>query len=412
MSKRTEDTFVLKLVNVALRIGGMGSKFLIFTLMSKYLEGNVFGDYSLIISIITILIFVLGLDFYNFSIRDILATSSLIEVRSKIYTTFVVYGFIYVFFIFCAYKLFSSIEYIKPYKWLIILLCITEHLSQEIYRLLIGFKKVLLANILLFVRTMGWSLIIFYYVIVNIEITLDLIFKLWLGTNLLTIFYVVINQCFKNYKYFKEIKLDFSWVKKGLRVCYLFFIATIALKSIEYANRFIVDYYLGKELAGIFTFYSSISILITVYINTMVLSYELPLLISFAKTDKIFGLLKKFKKSIFIQLCVASLLLLIIIKPLLIWQNKPIFESYLPLIFFMITGVGLMNYSLIYHFKLYIFHKDLSIFKIMILSSVISLFLAIIGTHFYGLYGSASAFVLSGLVMFYFRKKEANKINL
>ena len=47
----------------------------------------------------------------------------------------------------------------------------------------------------------------------------------------------------------------------------------------EYANRFIVDYFMGEVLAGVFLFYSNISILITVYINTIVISFELPELI-------------------------------------------------------------------------------------------------------------------------------------
>ena len=68
---RTKNPLFFKLLNVFLRMGGIGSKFLIVTLMSKYFDVDVFGNYGLITSIITILIFVLGLDFYNFSIRDI-----------------------------------------------------------------------------------------------------------------------------------------------------------------------------------------------------------------------------------------------------------------------------------------------------------------------------------------------------
>jgi O-antigen/teichoic acid export membrane protein len=400
------------MVNVALRIGGIGSKFIVFTLMSKYFKIDVFGNYSLLTSIITIFIFVLGLDYYNFSIRDILTTSSLKEIRSKVITTFFFYGLIYLVFTVLAYFIFVRIEYIKPYVFLIIGLCITEHLSQEIYRLLISFKKVLFANILLFVRTMGWTLIIVYFLVFNIEITLEILFKLWLTANTVTILYVFGDSLFSNFKQLEEINIDYLWVKKGLKVCYLFLLATISLKSVEYANRFIVDFYLGKELAGVFTFYSSITMLITVYINTIVISYELPPLISFAKTEKITPLLLKFKKSILIQLLIASILLLIIIKPLLYWQGKEEFAEHLPLIFFMIIGAGLMNYSLIYHFKLYIFKMDFAIFKIMIFSGIISFILCIMLTSVFGLYGSGVSFAISGLVMFYLRLREANKVVL
>jgi len=395
-----------------LRIGGIGSKFLVFTLMSKYFQTDIFGDYSLMTSIITVSIFMLGLDFYNFSIRDILTTEDDSQIRSKVATTFILYGFIYMFFVCFSYTIFKSVDYINPFTWSLIGLCITEHLSQEIYRLLIGFKRVLLANILLFLRTVGWAIVILYFVFFEVlEVTIDLIFKLWLLANTLTILYVFCLAIFKNIKFRSSVNIDYKWIKKGIRVCYLFFLATVSLKAIEYANRFIIDYYLGKEIAGVFTFYSSLSILITVYINTIVISYELPELITHARSNKIKGLFIKFKKSMTIQLIVGSLLLLMIIKPLLIWQNKPIFENYLPLIFFMLIGVGLMNYSLIYHFKLYVFHKDWQIFKIMMITGALSLILAVILTAFFGVYGCALSVVLSGILMHILRYLEAKKIS-
>jgi len=399
-----------KLLNVFLRIGGIGSKFLIVTLMSKYFDVDVFGNYGLITSIITILIFVLGLDFYNFSIRDILKTSGKQEIINKVTLTFALYLFVYILFIVVGYFIFSSINYIKPYLFLVLLLVITEHLSQEIYRLLVGFKKVLLANILLFFRTVSWSSIIIYYYYNNSVITINKIFILWLIANTLTIVYVIILSIIKNYNRIIKISLNSNWVKKGLRISSVFFLATISLKSMEYANRFIVDYFMGEELAGIFLFYSNISILITVYINTIVISFELPELIKSANLPDVNKLLKKFKKSLLIHTLISSLFIFLIIKPLLMWQNKVEFEKYLPLIYFLIIGVGLMNYSLLYHFKLYIYHKDKALLKSMIFSAILSLLLTICLTYFYGIYGTATAFVISSIILFYMRYNEAKKM--
>lgn len=409
--KKMTKTFpFFKLLNVFLRIGGIGSKFLIVTLMSKYFDVDVFGNYGLITSIITILIFVLGLDFYNFSIRDILKTSDKQEIINKVTLTFTLYLFVYILFIVVGYFIFSSINYIKPYLFLVLLLVITEHLSQEIYRLLVGFKKVLLANILLFFRTVSWSSVIIYYYYNNSVITINKIFILWLIANTLTIVYVIILSIIKNYNRIIKISLNSNWVKKGLRISSVFFLATISLKSMEYANRFIVDYFMGEELAGIFLFYSNISILITVYINTIVISFELPELIKSANLPDVNKLLKKFKKSLLIHTLISSLFIFLIIKPLLMWQDKVEFEKYLPLIYFLIIGVGLMNYSLLYHFKLYIYHKDKALLKSMIFSAILSLLLTICLTYFYGIYGTATAFVISSIILFYMRYNEAKKM--
>jgi len=357
------------------------------------------------------LIFALGLDFYNFSIRDILNTNKAQEVVNKVISSLLLYVVIYVVFSFMAYSVFNNVSYLKPFVFLVIGLSITEHFSQETYRLLIGFKKVLFANVLLFTRTMGWSIIIVFYYFNNITITINSILSLWLAANTLTIIIVLIYAFYKNYNKILKGKLIVNWVKKGLRISSIFLIATISLKMMEYANRFIVDFFMGEKLAGIFLFYSNISMLITVYVNTIVISFELPELISSTNSPTIFKLLKKFKKSLLTHVIISSVFLLIIIKPLLFWQNKIEFETYLPLIFFMIIGTGLMNYSLIYHFKLYIFHKDKSLLKVMVVSALLSLILTIMFTFFFGVYGTASAFLISCIILFFMRFKEAKKMS-
>jgi O-antigen/teichoic acid export membrane protein len=402
---------LLKLTNVFLRIGGIGSKFMILTLMSKYFDVDVFGNYGLITSLITILIFALGLDFYNFSIRDILRTNEKQEIVNKVISSLLLYVIIYIIFSFIAYFIFNNVSYLKPFMFLVIGLGITEHISQEIYRLLIGFKKVLFANILLFTRTMGWGIIIVFYYFNNVIITIDSILNVWLITNILTIIIVFMYAFFKNYNKILKGKVIVNWLKNGLRVSAVFLIATISLKIMEYANRFIVDFFMGEKMAGIFLFYSNISMLITVYINTVVISFDLPELISSTNSPTIFKLLKKFKKSLFTHVIISSGFLLLIIKPLLFWQNKIEFETYFPLIFFMLIGTGLMNYSLIYHFKLYIFHKDKSLLKAMVVSALLSLIVTIILTFFFGIYGTASAFLISCIILFFMRFNEAKKMS-
>lgn len=401
----------LKLINVLLRVGGVGSKFIILTLMSKYFDVNVFGNYGLITSLITILIFALGLDFYNFSIRDILKTESKQDVVNKVISTLLLYAVIYLVFCCIAYLMFGNVSYLKPYVSLVIGLGITEHISQEIYRLLIGFKKVLFANILLFIRTMGWSIIIVFYYFNNIEITIGDILSLWLTANVLTIITVIIYTVFKNYNNILNGKIVVDWIKTGLKVCAVFLIATISLKMMEYANRFIVDLFMGEKMAGIFLFYSNVSMLITVYVNTTVISFELPELIASSDSPRVFKLLKKFKKSLLTHVIISAIFILLIIKPLLIWQHKVEFEAYAPLLFFMLIGVGLMNYSLIYHFKLYIFHKDQSLLKVMVIAAFLSLTLTVIFTYFFGIYGTASAFLISCILLFFMRYNEAKKMS-
>ena len=381
--------------------------------MSKELTNSEFGKFSLLTSLITIFIFVLGFDFYNFSIRDILRTKNELDLRIKIFSKFVFFVVIYIIFFLLGLVVFNYLSYTKDYVYYVILLCITEHISQEFYRLLIGFGKILLANILLFLRTMGWSLVVFYMIMDKIAFAISDVLKLWLMANSLTILYLIIVIIKNEKNNIIKLKVNFGWIKYGIKVCYIFLISTIFLKITEYSNRFIVNYYLGEEMAGIFTFYSSISILITVYINTIVISFELPELI---KTSKHPYLLKKlfikFKKSLIVQVSLVSLVLFVIIKPILYWQNREEFQMFLPLLIYMVLGVSLMNYSLLYHYKLYVKHKDKILLKIMIISGIISLILSSIFTKYFGIYGAGIAFTLSGVLFYYLRLYECRKIDL
>ena len=184
----------------------------------------------------------------------------------------------------------------------------------------------------------------------------------------------------------------------------------IILKIIEYSNRFVIDSFLGKEAAGVFTFYSQIAILMTVYINTIVISFELPVLIESSKTKKVKELYVKFKKALKQHIVIVTLGIMVLIKPILIWQNKESFEVYLPILLLLLIGAGFMNYSLAEHFKLYIYNRDKKIVKILVITSIFNLCFTVMFTFWFGLYGASTAFLITGLLMSFLRKKEASKI--
>jgi O-antigen/teichoic acid export membrane protein len=401
-----------KLVNLGLRAGGMGAKFLVAILLSKYYGDSDYKNYTLITTSITIAIYILGADFYNYSIRDILINTKQGKVNDKLLSTVVLYLFIYLLFIMFGSIGLNQLSYIKPYLWLIVFLGITEHLSQEIYRLLIAFKHVLRANLILAFRTVSWVLIIIYKLINNEIILIEDLLLYWLLANTLSLIYVLLYVLSFYFQNMFSSRLDFVWIKKGLQVAAVFFIGTVLLKIIEYANRYIIDYFLDDHFVGIYGFYSSLAIIITVYINTIVISFELPPLIAATNTREITNKYNQFKKSLLKQLIVVVSILLILIFPLLKWQNKISYIHYFPIFIVLIIGVVLMNYSLAEHAKLYILHKDKMILKILIFSSIISFVSSVILTALFGIYGTSFSFLIAGLTMYILRIKAASKHKL
>lgn len=391
-----------------LRMSAMGSKFLIFTYLSKYFTESVYGVYSLLSTTVTIAIFVLGFDFYNYAIRDILLKPN--DRASKVATSFIFYGIIYVAFIIVGYLIFEQVDYLAQYTTLIIFIGISEHLNQEIYRLLLAFKKVLVANWFLFLRVAGWTIwVLFQIVILKKTISLEYILFTWLLFNgaILLVTLLWFNQSLRNH--IAKIRFKKHWLTTGLKVSLIFYTATLALKVIEYSNRYIVEGVLDEASAGIFSFYSNISMVIGIYISTVVVSYELPDLIESSTNLTFESKLLRFKNLLIRHSAVAFLAVIILIYPILLWQGKDSFAQYWPLIILLNAATFLMNVSLIYHSYLYIKHQEKKLLQIVLISSVINVISTFLFSYLFGIIGAGIAFLITGITIFVLRKRAVKK---
>ncbi|WP_203295067.1 lipopolysaccharide biosynthesis protein [Luteirhabdus pelagi] len=404
MQPRQQALSLNKASSLFFRMSAMGAKFLIFTYLSKYFIESTYGIYSLITTTITVSIFVLGFDFYNFSIRDILLKKE--NTSAKVFTAFGFYLGVYLIFVLLGYFTFKNTDYFSQYTGYLLTICITEHFNQELYRLSLAFKKVLAANTLLFIRVAGWtSMVLILILFFKKQVSLGDILGIWayfnVGTILLTalIFGKAILNEFSNLAFKKD------WLWKGLKVSMIFYVATIALKVIEYSNRYIVEGLLGEASAGIFSFYSNISMVIGIYVSTIVVSYELPDLIESSTTTQFEGKLKRFKRLLVLHSGIAFAVVLIAIYPVLLWQNKPSFMEYWHLIVLLNIATFLMNISLLYHSYLYIKHREKKLLEIVLIGSGINLIATYSLCYFFGITGAGIAFLVTGIAIFALRKR-------
>lgn len=391
-----------------LRMSAMGSKFLIFTYLSKYFTESVYGVYSLLSTTVTIAIFVLGFDFYNYAIRDILLKPN--DRASKVATALLFYVFIYIAFILIGYFVFKQIDYLAEFSMLIIFIAISEHLNQEIYRLLLAFKKVLVGNWFLFLRVAGWTVwVLFEIVVLKNVITLEYILFTWLFFNVIILLITAIWFTPSIRKHISNICIKRKWLASGLKISLIFYMATLALKMIEYSNRYIVEAVLGEVSAGIFSFYSNISMVIGIYISTIVVSYELPDLIESSTNESFDAKLLRFKKLLIRHSGLAFLVVLIAIYPVLQWQDKTSFAQYWPLILLLNGATFLMNASLVYHSYLYIMHREKKLLEIVLISSIINILVTFAFSYYFGIIGAGIAFLITGIIIFVLRKRAVKK---
>ena len=146
---------VLRLANLFLRGISMCSKLALVTVLARFLDPSEFGKYGLFTATAAFCLLIIGGDFYAYSQREFLGEN---QARWSFVIQHHVLA-ISIIYIIClpAFLLIFSFG-LLPWgliSWFFILV-ITDHLAQEVNRLLIVMQHQLSASFVLFVRTGLW----------------------------------------------------------------------------------------------------------------------------------------------------------------------------------------------------------------------------------------------------------------
>lgn len=388
--------------NLALRGLSMGARFLLIFYLGKYFTSEDLGMYGLFFTTVTLGLFVLGLDFYTFTNREILYMKD----EDKLYVLrnqLVFYGVTYAVFLLPMLLLFFYNVLPAEYIYLFYVILILEHLSQEFYRIFTVLSYPVFANWLLFLRSAAWIYVLLAYYFMTRGQTQSLypLFYGWvIGAGLSVVLGFV-----KTIKLFgggKLKPLELSWFITGLKVCSFYFLSTIALKVIEFANRYVIEYRCDLKLVGVFTFYSQVANMINVVIFTLFLMIVYPKLIIAVseKNNAEYLRLKSYiMKKVLTYSIVLSVVMIAAIHPILYFMNKPEYFRELPAFYILIASNIFLNVSLVYHYSLYAFKKDVSLFISTAICGVLSMVLNLVLISYFGITGAAAALLLSYIAL-------------
>ena len=153
--------FTNKATNLTLRGITILLKFALSVIVIKELSVADYGVFGLFQSTIVILTFIIGFDFYTFSSREILKKNA--KTFSFYFINQLVFHLLgYIFILPFTYFIFKLGIIDLKYASLFIVILISEHLSQELYRILIILNKTVVATMVLFFRSCpicwcGWT---------------------------------------------------------------------------------------------------------------------------------------------------------------------------------------------------------------------------------------------------------------
>lgn len=386
-------------INLTLRVTSLVSKFFLIIFISKNLGVESLGDYGLFVTTITFSIYLLGFDFYNFNTREILSSFDnrhSILIRDQ----FVFHCLAYVFIL----PLLLSIFFFKiidaKFIFLFYSVLLVEHISQEMYRLLITLKRPTQANFSLFIRSGAWVYILlglWHFEVIN-RITLDMVWYSWCvaGTlSIITAFFGLKEHL--NYSSLNK-PVDWKWILKGLKTSIPFFIGTIAYKVIEFSDRYMIDLFMTKEDVGVYSFFYGIANVLSTIVFTAVIMVIYPIMVeSFHKKDfvRFKANANRMRNNILVYSLVTSVLIMVFIEPLLNYIGKAELSDNLFILWGLIFSVFILNLSMVTHYTLYCAKKDNVIRNATVISAFINVILNTIFINYLGLVGAIMASVIS-----------------
>lgn len=402
-------------LNLFFRFLTLGAKMLLSFFVLKYISEADFGIYNMIAKTLTLAIVLLGLDFYTYSQRNILQGEKE-EQGQKIRDQFAFYILNYIIFL----PLLSLVFFLDVLSWEYILwfylLLVLDHFTQELYRVLLVFKKPVIASALFFIKVGLWIFPLFTLWILgyNDFMNIQSILSFWTLFELIALLFGLFFFVKLPFKIDFKKPINKEWIKKGLLISLPFFIGTIASNVIEYSDIYMIKAHFeleGDTQVGIYSFFVGMGNIVQMFVQSAILIVFAPkLLESFSKDKLKYNKLhSQMTKQNIIASAGIALVVFIFLYPLVQFLDKTSIAENYNLIYLLVGAKVLFNISMIYHYHLYVRHQDKSIIMSMVLAAIANVILNLILIPVYGIYGAAIAtftsFVMILTLKYIFAKK-------
>lgn len=402
-------------ISIFLRIVVVFCKFFLVTILIKKFSIDVFGDYSLLVTSISYALIIIGCDFHSFSTRFLISQdytywlSFLKDLLLFYLLSYLVFSIF--FFQLFSYNILSS----KFIIWFYVIL-LFEHLSQEIYRILVLLGKTVQADFLVFLRNGIWIFPVIFY-IYNVEMVegqkIFIVLVGWCTGSLLSFIlgvYWILKKIPTN-----QPLLPINWtiLKQGLQKSLFFFIGTISFCGITTVDKYLIKIFTNSSEVGVYSFFYMLTIVINTLIEAGIINQTLPNLIRiYHKGDLILfeSLFQKMKRKVFITVFLFFSMSSIFINFLINFLNKNSFSEYLPLYYILEITVAIQIIGLIPHYRLFIMKKDSIIVFSTFISFIIFVVIGYLLTPIYGVYGTALSLLITFTILLFLKNFYVRKL--
>ncbi len=344
-----------RLLNVALRGITLASKFLLIFFLARFLEPAELGLYGLITATISYALYLLGLDFYAFTTRELIRVE-----RSQWGRVLKGQGALTAL-LYCVLLPLVCLIFVRqllPWSlagWFFVLL-IVEHVTQELSRMFIAISEQLIASLLLFLRSGVWAIAVAGLMLFEPNSrTLDFVMTAWTFggfSALLLGVYKIIQLKMGGW----HDSVDWKWIRQGLRIAIPLLIATLAIRGVFTLDRYWFEALAGLEILGAYVLFMGVSNALMSFLDAGVFAFSYPgLIAAHSKQDASAfrqGLRRLLGQTLLLTAAFAVIALLLI-GPLLQWLDRPLYMAQENLFPWILLTTVLYAISMVPHYALY-----------------------------------------------------------
>lgn len=371
---------IANLINFLMRGLALFGKFILFFFMAKYMSPSELGVYSIFVSFVIFSVYVVGLDFYTYSTRELVVLDKS-HWGSAIKSQLFLLGFTY--FLGLPFLLYLSTFFISK-EWLIFLciLIILEHLNQEIMRLLIADDKAFLANNLFFVRNGLWCYIVIFLMSFSlIGHTIENVFIAWLCVGIFVLGVGSYNV-FKTIE-FKNSPILYDWIKKGIKTSFIFLLITILARVVMTLDKLWLQYLEGVDKVAVYALFFGVTSVLLAILEASCFSFLYPKMIKHKENKSLFlNIVYQMLYGSVIIIILLSVFLAVLLPYFLSWIGKPLYIEYKSIFYVLLLAHIVYGLSMVLHYVLYAFREDWKI----LYSQLLGFFIFIVTTWLFVFY--------------------------
>lgn len=347
-------------LNMAMRGGTLVSKFLLIFVLAKLLSPAEVGLYGLMTVTTSYVLLALGLDFYTFSTRELLASDRSVWA-AKLRDQCVFYLLAYLVVLPPCLLLFG-LQLLPWYMamWFFPLLAL-EHIAQELNRLLVATSEPLWASLVMFIRSGVWAIFVAGWMWWQPDDrNLNLVFGAWLVS-----VFVACGLAMSRFRHLDarslQRKIDWDWMRRGLKVALPFTIATLSLRALHAVDRYLIEGFDGVEVLAAYVLFVGIANAIMSFLDAAVFSFQYPKLLNAASQrdeSRFQREMAKLWKQTLMLTAALSLGAMVLAKPVVLWLDKPVYVEHFSLLYWAVMGMAFLAVSNVPHYGLYAKHHD------------------------------------------------------